>query len=152
MTMSAPSTESLVRLLFAVGGVVTGVASTVAGSWISSKIHVYHESRKAHLDEIKQKVLVSFSEVLIRQYAGLVTHKSFVVVEKWGTRRRKEAASVTEHQTEEGPSLLPVLPDIKECVDAALYADARRRHFLKLVLHVERFDEAWRTHANKCHA
>lgn len=56
MTIAIPSQESLVRLLFAVGGVVTGVASTVVGSWISSKIHVYHENRRVHLEEIKQKV------------------------------------------------------------------------------------------------
>jgi hypothetical protein len=48
----SPSVESLVRLLIYVGG----AATTLVGSWASSKIHVYQESRKAHLEDIKQKV------------------------------------------------------------------------------------------------
>ena len=82
--MTPPSTEALDRLLFAVSGLVTGVASTVVGSWISSKIHVYHENRKVHLDEIKQKVLVPLKETLTEKYAALVKHKFFAVVELVG--------------------------------------------------------------------
>jgi hypothetical protein len=33
-----PDTDRMRRV--AVGGIITGVASTIAGSWISSKIHV----------------------------------------------------------------------------------------------------------------
>ena len=59
MSAASPSVESLVRLLIWVGG----VAATVVGSWASSKIHVYQESRKAHLEDIKQKVF-SFLSVM----------------------------------------------------------------------------------------
>ena len=82
--MTPPSTESLFRLL----AFVTGVTSTVIGSWISSKIHVYHENRKVHLEEIKQKVLVPIRQNLADNYAALVKHKSFAVIGKWGTRKR----------------------------------------------------------------
>jgi hypothetical protein len=104
MTIAPPSTESLVRWLFAVGGIITGVASTVAGSWISSKIHVYHENRNAHLEEIKQKVLIPISDVLAGDFARLVEHKASAVLLVWGTRNRKEIASVTEYQ-----------PDYRSC-------------------------------------
>ncbi len=51
---------------------MTGVASTVVGSWISSKIHIYHENRRVHLEEIKQKVLIPISDFLTNDYAMLV--------------------------------------------------------------------------------
>jgi hypothetical protein len=150
--MSAPSHESLVRLSFAVGGVVTGVASTVTGSWISSKIHVYHENRKVHLDEIKQKVLLPIRESLSEKYAALVQHKTFAVLEQWGTHRRIEGASVIQDQIEQGPSLVVVLPNMHEGVDSALYADTKKKHFASLIQQLDSFDEGWRAHAKKCHA
>ena len=152
MTITTPSAESLVRLLFAVGGVVTGVASTVAGSWISSKIHVYHENKTAHLEDIKQKVLIPLGDVFTREYAVLVTHKSPAVLEVWGPRSRRENASVTEHQSEEGPLLRAALPDMRAGLDPALYTDARRNHFSKLLGQAESFSETWCSHANECHA
>jgi len=127
--MTAPSHESLVRLLFAAAGVVTGVASTVTGSWISSKIHVYHENRKVHLDEIKQKVLLPIRESLSEKYAALVQHKTFAVREQWGTRRRIEGASVIQDQIEQGPSLVVVIPNMHEGVDSTLYADTKKEAF-----------------------
>ncbi|MGA8429503.1 MAG: hypothetical protein WB729_06755 [Candidatus Sulfotelmatobacter sp.] len=148
----APSAESLVRLLFAIGGVVAGVASTVAGSWISSKIHVYHENRKAHLEEIKEIVLNPISHALAGDFARLVEHKASAVLLVWGTRSRKQIASVTESQTDEGHSLAPALPDISATTNSVLYADAKKKHFPKLVDQVEHFIEAWRTHATDCHA
>ena len=152
MTIFAPSGEAIVRLLFAVGGVMTGVASTVAGSWVSSKIHSYHENRKAHLEEIKQKVLIPISDLLANDYAALVTHKASAVVEQWGVRVRKQGVSVLEHQTEEGPILVPIIPNIDATYDPALHADANKNHFPKLLVQVEEFAEAWRVHARECQA
>jgi hypothetical protein len=148
MTLVNPSAESLIRFLAYLGG----VASTLVGSWVSSKIHVYQENKKAHLDDIKQKVLIPLSGVLANEYAVLVTHKSSAVLEEWGVRSRKEAASVTDHETEDGPLLATALPDMKVSVDPALYADARKNHFSKLLKQAEAFSEDWRTHASECHA
>ena len=139
-------------MLFAVGGVVAGVASTVFGSWINSRIHIYQESRKAHLEDIKQKVLLPLKEILSDKYAALVKHEASAVVVQWGIRKRLEGVSVIAHQTEEGPSLVPVLPDISSVVDSTLYADVKKKHFAKLATAVEVFDEAWVAHANKCYA
>jgi hypothetical protein len=148
MTLVNPSAESMIRFLAYLGG----VASTLVGSWVSSKIHVYQENKKAHLEDIKQKVLIPLSGALANEYAVLVTHKSSAVLEGWGARSRKETASVTEHQTEDGPLLTMVLPDVKAGVDPALYADARKNHLSKLLKQAEVFSEDWRAHANECHA
>jgi hypothetical protein len=141
-----------VRLLIAVGGVVTGVASTVVGSWISSKIHDYHENRKVHLEEIKQKVLIPIRDVLTNHYAMLVTHQNSAVATQWGVRRRKEGVSVIEHQTEEGPVLVPTIPNVEVACDPALFADAKKNHFSQLLTQFEQFSGAWRSHVYECQA
>ena len=131
---------------------VGGVASTVAGSWISSKIHVYHDNRKAHLEDIKQKVLMPISSVLDEQYAPLVAQKAPAAVEKWGVRNRRETVRVTEDVIDDGPLLLIVTPNMQAGVDSALYTDAIKNHFSKLLADAERFSEAWHRHAAECRA
>jgi hypothetical protein len=148
MILVNPSAESLIRFLVYLGG----VASTLVGSWVSSKIHVYQDNRKAHLEDIKQKVLSPLSLTLADQYSALVTHQSPAVVEEWGARRRKESASVTEYQSEDGPLLTIAVPDMMAALDPALYADAKKNHFSKLLKQAEAFSETWRTHATECHA
>src|ERR1700719_1392114 len=144
MTTVNPSVESLVRLLIYIGG----VATTLVGSWASSKIHVYHENRKAHLEDIKQRVLNPLSGGLVEQYGSLVAHRSPVVVENWGVRQRKENVSVTEYPNEHGPLLAKMTPNILTATDQALYTDAKNRHFRKVVNHTEQFLAAWDVHAN----
>jgi hypothetical protein len=113
---------------------------------------VYHESRKAHLDDIKQRVLTPISNGLAEEYRVLVTHRSPVVVEKWGVRLLKENVSVTEYPNEHGPVLFKVAPAVKSASDPALFTDAKKKHFCKVINHVERFLTAWEAHAEECHA
>jgi hypothetical protein len=127
--MTPQSAEWIVRMLVYVGGVST----TIVGSWVSSKIHVYQESRKSHLEDIKQKVLLPLSEGLAEKYGSLVTHRSPAVIEYWGVRLRKENVSVTEYPNEHGPVLAKMTPDVMTATDPALYADARKKHFQKLM-------------------
>jgi hypothetical protein len=148
MSVANPSVESLVRLLIWVGGVV----ATVVGSWASSKIHVYQESRKAHLEDIKQKVLLPLSDGLAEHYGVLVTHRSPVVIEFWGVRLRKENVSVTEYPNEHGPVLTKMVPDVMAATDPALYTDARKKHFRKVIKHTEEFLAAWKAHAEECYS
>jgi hypothetical protein len=148
MILANPSAESLIRFLAFLGG----VASTLVGSWVSSKIHGYHENRKVHLEDIKQKVLSPLSYVLSNEFGALVTHKSPVVLEQWGTRSRNDTAGVTEPRTDEGPLLAMVVPDIRAGLDPALYADARKNHFSRLIKQVELFSDSWRKHSSECYA
>lgn len=143
--MSFPSPTTLLAF-------VSGVGTTVAGSWISSKIHVYQENSRAHLEDIKQKVLIPLSGILSEQYRPLVTHHAFAVVEQWGTRNRRENASVTQDLIDDGPLLLTAAPDLRIGVDSALYLDAKQAHFSKLLAELEEFSEAWQKHVNRCRA
>ena len=142
------SRESLVRLLL----YILGGATTLVGSWIGSKIRVYHDNREAHLDDIKQKVLTPLNAALAEQYKPFLAHRSPVVVEKWGVKLRNENASVTQLPIEDGPMLFVVVPDIQANTDQALYADAKRKHFRKIINHTESFLNGWRMHATECHA
>jgi len=141
----APTAKSL---LIYVGGVVT----TIFGSWVSGKLRVYDDSRKAHLDDIKQKVLIPLRDGLLEHYGPLVSHRSHVVIEKWGVRQRRENVSVTEYPNEDGPLLDKTVPDILASTDQALFVDAKQRHFRKLVEQTEQFLTAWEAYANECHA
>jgi hypothetical protein len=148
MTSVYPPVESLVRILIYVGG----VATTVVGSWVSSKIHAYHENRKAHLEEIKQKVLIPLRDRLAEEYGPLVSHRTPVVIEIWGVRSHKENVSVAEYPNEQGPLLTKVTPDIMAATDPALYTDARKNHFTEVTNHAEQFLTAWNAHADECYA
>lgn len=148
MLCFASSTESAVRALAWVGGSV----STLAGAWVTSKIHGYQENRKTHLEDIKQKVLVPLSTALTDQFKPLVSHHNPAVVEEWGTRNRREAADVTEHRIDDGPLLLIAAPNPNTGIDEALYLDAKKNHFPRVIEKVETFAHAWRSHATECHA
>jgi hypothetical protein len=146
ISMTPHSAESLVRLLVFVGG----VASTIVGSWASSKIRIYDENRKAHLEDIKQKVLIPLSDDLAEKYVALVTHRSPAVVEYWGVRERKENVSVTVSPNEHGPLLGKIAPNILASTDQALYTDAKKKHFRDVINNTERFLAAWDAHADEC--
>ena len=53
-----------IKALYYVGG----VATTVVGSLLSSKIRIYHDARNAHRDELKQKVLEPLWKNLASHY------------------------------------------------------------------------------------
>jgi hypothetical protein len=144
--LATPSAKSLITLLAWVGGVV----STIVGSWISSKIHVYHESRRSHLEDIKEKALIPLSEALRRVYGPLVCHESVAVSEKWAPQQLKDGAPVTERH-DHMPLLEPVVPEVVSASDQALYVDAKKKHFPDLISQVEQFDAAWRAHASECY-
>jgi len=144
--MVAPSGESLVRLLVYVGG----VATTIIGSWLASKIRVYEDNRKGHLEDIKQKVLAPLNDGLAEKHASLVTHRSPVVKADWGLRLRRENVSVTEQPEEHGFLLTIEAPDILSTTDQILYADAKKKHFPRLIVNTEEFLAAWLAHAGEC--
>lgn len=142
--MLAPTAKSL--LIYA-GGVVT----TIFGSWVSSKVRIYDDSRKAHLDDIKQKVLIPLRNGLLEHYRPLVSHRSHVVVDEW-VRQAKENVSVTEYPNEDGPLLDKTVPDILASTDQALFIDAKQSHFRELVGKTDQFLTAWEAYAKECYA
>jgi hypothetical protein len=67
--------ERLVRVLIAVGAFVTGVTSAVIGSWISSRIHVYEEHRRVHLEALRDKVLVPMRTGLLAVFGAPTSNR-----------------------------------------------------------------------------
>lgn len=143
--------EWLVRLLAFIGG----AASTVAGSWISSKIRVYHDNRKAHLEDLKQRVLVPLRDGLEEHFRPLVFHLTSVVrVEMGAATEFRERAGVTESPEERGDVLAAAFPGslVFGPLDSALLHDATKVHFRKQMDRVNTFVTRWMAHAGECHA
>lgn len=139
-----------VRLLAFVGG----VASTVAGSWISSKIHVYHDSRKAHLEDLKKQVLVPLRDALEHHLRPLVFHQVAVIsVHTGATTEVLEKPKVTEAQTRWGDVLTVASPraTIFSSVDSALLQDARKSHFDRDIARVDALVSSCEAYAHDCH-
>jgi hypothetical protein len=131
MTIQSQNAERLFRLLVWIGGVV----ATAVGVWITSKVRVYQDHKNAHHDDLKQKVLMPFSDSTGDGFHRLVSHELPVIAEKWSARGIKTNARVTEDEADEGSSLTGVnpLPDVFSAIDEALYEDAKRTHFQKLI-------------------
>ena len=144
----AQSGEQLVRLLVWIGGVGT----TVAGSWISSKIHNYHEGRAAHLEEIKHKVLIPIREGL-ENFRPILFHQTPVVSVGFAAKNYRENARVTEVPIESGPLLVAAFPgaSIVGGTEPALLEDARSNHFRELMAEFDGFVRQYSAHSGELH-
>jgi hypothetical protein len=130
--------EWSIRLLAFTGG----AASTVVGSWLSSKLRIYHDQRNAHRDELKQKVLIPLRDGLSERLNPLLFHHTAPIRVKPGviTEFRKKVA-VTESQVEWGDALVTDLPGaiVISSLDSTLLEDCRKTHFEKLISEIEAF-------------
>ena len=150
MAIPPQDVERLFRLLVWIGG----AASTVAGAWVASKWHVYHDSRKAHLDDIKQRVLIPLRAGLEEHFRPLVFHLVPVVyVQMAATTEFYEKAAVTEAPTEEGDVLQGAFPGavVFAPLDSALLEDARKTHFSEQLSRIDRLYARWTAHSGECH-
>jgi hypothetical protein len=131
-----------------------GVASAVAGSWVASKIHVYHENRRLHQEDLKQRILIPIRSGLDDSYSSLVSHTSAVVSTVWGKRSVLQDAKVTEYPEVQGTILHVADPraEIEANLDEALLVDARETHFRQLIAAWERFRDSWTKHSQNCEA
>jgi hypothetical protein len=150
MAIPLQDVERLVRLLVWVGG----AASTVSGAWVASKWHVYHDSRKAHLEDIKQRVLIPLRAGLEQHFRPLVFHLVPVIyVQMAATTEFHEKAAVTEAPTEEGDVLQGAYPGavVFAPLDSALLEDARKSHFSKQLSRIDSLYASWTAHSGQCH-
>jgi hypothetical protein len=150
MAIPPQDVERLVRLLVWIGG----AASTVSGAWVASKWHVYHDSRKAHLDDLKQRVLIPLRAGLEEHLRPLVFHLVPVAyVEMAATTEFHEKAAVTEAPTEEGDVLQGAYPGavVFAPLDSALLEDARTSHFSKQFSRIDLVYARWTAHSGQCH-
>lgn len=141
--------EWAIRLLIYTGG----VATTLAGSWVASKIRVYHDNRNLHRDDLREKVLLPLRDGLIVSYRPLaMCKKPAILSNNWGTRALNESAKLTEEPLEMGPLLVSEDPraDVEADVDEALLADARKYHYERLVSEWQGFASRWTAHVREC--
>ncbi len=127
--------ERAVRLLFYIGGAI----STFVGSWLSSKIHVYHDARNNHRDELKDRILESLRFALQSDYEN----PQFVL--DWTAQQYDALAAVNQSPVIFGPMLMFVDPGPKtqKKLDEALFEDALENHHRNLILGWEKFRDAW---------
>ncbi len=126
---------------YALLGLIGGVASTVVGSWISSKFHVYHQNRTVHLEAIRDTVLIPLRSGLEEHFRPLVANLTPVVLVEHNAKQFDDQAKVTEEPTIWGPSLVALFP--LACVfgqiESALLQDAKTNHFSELLASIDRF-------------
>jgi hypothetical protein len=140
--------EWAIRLLIYVGG----VATTIAGSWIASKIHVYHDNRRLHHEDLKEKVLVPLRFGLRGSYEPLANLERPSISTDWGRRALRERPRVTEEQEEMGPVLKVADPraSLAEALDGALLADALKHHYSDLISEWQTLAARWADHVQEC--
>lgn len=148
VTLQPQNIERLVRLLFWIAGVI----ATGVGAWVTSKIRVYHDNRKAHLDDLKQRVLIPLSNATAGNFPQLVSHELPVIGEKWSAHGIRADARVTEDEAEEGSGLTGSnpWPDVFSSIDEALYEDAKRTHFRDLINETVKLANSWAEHVERC--
>ncbi len=130
---------------------LAGILSTVVGSWVASKIRIYHDERRLHHEDLKSKVLIPLREGLRLQYDPLVSHRSEVVRLQTGQLRRIDHAKVTENAEIYGPCIQAMDPagSVQAALDVALLEDARQKHYRELIAAWEAFKTDWTNYARK---
>lgn len=140
--------EWAINLLIWTGGVV----STVVGSWVASKIHVYHDNKKLHHNDLKQRVLIPLRTGLLEAYRPLAALERPAISCDWGRLSLKESPKMTEDQEEMGPVLKAADPNanVASALDEALLADAWKYHYEELVAKWQALATGWGEHVEAC--
>jgi hypothetical protein len=151
VTWREKEVEWLVRILFGVGGAI----ATVIGFWVTNKIRVYLDTRNAHLEDIKQRVLIPLRDGLDRHFRPLIFHLSpAVFVQIDAPTQFDEKAKAAEEPTERGEILLGAFPSAAVFVslDSALLEDAKKAHFREEMAEVDGFIRDWLAYSCQCHS
>lgn len=145
--LQSANSEGLIRLLLWIGG----VASTIVGSWVSSKIHVYHDNRKTHLENIKSNVLNPIRDEL-EEFEPFVFNKQPLFSLTHATTKYHQNAPLTESSLEAERVLTPAFPTgwLFRGTEPALTEDVGRNHFPELVAGLNKFIENWTLYTGEC--
>jgi hypothetical protein len=132
-------------------GWIGGIVATVIGSWLASKIRVYHDSKRSHHDELKSKVLTPLRDVLAANLQ-VFRHQKGVVNEAWDRLSYAKDARAEEDAGRNGSVLKIVDPwtDAFDSMDRALFQDAKERHYPTIVSQVSVLAESWKAHCQRC--
>jgi hypothetical protein len=131
-----------------------GVVATVLGSWVSSKISVYHQNRGCHLSELKEKFLIPLRDCLLGNYAPLVAHLTPIVHASFAQVEVCASAQVTEAFDRSGERLDSADPRnlVEHMLDSVYRVDGEQNHYPQIVRRWERFRDAWSEYATSFQA
>ena len=150
MIFQSQNVDLWVKLIVWIGGVLT----TAGGALFASRVRVYEDHRKAHLDELKQRVLVPTRDGLEHQVRPLVFNlQPLVKVIAAAPTEFHENAKATESQIEQGDLLQATFPGslVFGSVDSVLLRDAQKTHFTKQMAAVDKFVTDVLVPAVHCH-
>lgn len=118
-----------------------GVATTVLGSWIASKFHIYHQARAEHYAELKDSILSPIRTALQEQFADPIFETEWKAYE-YRSDVRAEQNPIISALAVRGPA--PIVAS--QFSDSALYQDATQHHYRDLIRSWEHFVERWNGH------
>ena len=121
-----------------------GAASTLIAAWASSKIHIYHEARNSHRDELKEQILEPLRTILEKYEAPRFSIQ-------YGVQQYNAGARADEAPQTHGPLLTVDDPglDAYEFLSAALLEDARIHHYKNLLADWEKIRDSWTVHIDR---
>ncbi len=124
---------------------LAGVLSTIVGSWIASKIRMYHDSLKAHRDDLKQKILTPLRTGMHEFYKAPMSFSAPVVFTDWGTDHLLTDARASEQPKLGGPILRLADPRrrVEQELDEAFVEDATENHYADLMRLWGRLPDSW---------
>jgi hypothetical protein len=131
---------------------VGGIATTVAGSWMASKIRVYDDDRKSHHQELKDRVLCPLRD-LLADHQALFSHRVPVLIEKVGYSEIVHARP-DQDAVRSGLILHHNNPwaHVLSKMDRALFQDAKSVHYEKLMAEILALAALWESHTEHCRA
>jgi hypothetical protein len=115
---------------------IGGVASTVFGSLLSSKIRIYHDARNSHRDELRTKVLEP-----LRKTLGFYGTPSFTVL--YQAQQHNPQAAAAENPNTYGPSVVLDRPGNEPKIDETLLEDARVHHYRSTIEACDALKKDW---------
>jgi len=135
-------------------GWIGGAASTAGAALFASKVRVYEDQRKAHLEDIKERVLRPIRAGFEEHFSAVISGRQPSVFVHRGATEFLDKAKVTEAQKEEKELLAAAFPGVSVfgAVDSALLQDATRNHFRDLMGRVDGFVMQYSAYASECHS
>jgi hypothetical protein len=135
-------------------GWIGGAASTAVAALFASKVRVYEDQKKAHLEDIKERVLKPIRAGFHEHFGLVISGQEPIVFVHRGATEFLDNAKVTEAQKEERELLATAFPGVSVFggVDSALLQDATRNHFRDLAGRIDSFVMECSAYGAECHS
>jgi len=139
---------------YALLGWMGGIAATVAGAYISGRFQNYEQERKAHRDDLRDKVLVPLRAGLDQYVRPLLTGLTPTLQIEHAATAFDPKARVTEEPSKSGPVLVATFPSaaVFAPIPSALLHDARTNHLSGLFAKFDGLYKDWMAYNGECHA